>query len=243
MPEWWTYTLSDFLMFSPRTYYRLIERYNVALWPAHILTMGLGLLIFSLLRGHVAWQGRTISMILALLWAWITGAFLWARYATINWAVIYLLPLFAIEVLLLAWIGVIRGRLSFNLSADLPGILGIGLFLCSLVLYPTLGPLLGRGWRQSEVFGLAPDPTVIGTLGLALLARRERPSWELITIPVLWCLISGATLFAIASPVSWVPPTAGVLSVFGYSWLQVQRRPQVVPESPQASSSDSRWSG
>ena len=34
MPEWWTYSLSDFLMFSPRTYYRLFELHNAAIWPA-----------------------------------------------------------------------------------------------------------------------------------------------------------------------------------------------------------------
>ena len=43
MPEWWTYALSDFLLFSPRTYYRLIERHNAAVWPAQIVTLGLGL--------------------------------------------------------------------------------------------------------------------------------------------------------------------------------------------------------
>ena len=38
MSEWWTYTISDFLMFSPRTYYRMLERYNTAIWPGQILT-------------------------------------------------------------------------------------------------------------------------------------------------------------------------------------------------------------
>ena len=33
MSEWWTYTLSDFLLFSPRTYYRLFELHHRALWP------------------------------------------------------------------------------------------------------------------------------------------------------------------------------------------------------------------
>ena len=43
MSEWWTYTLSDFLLFSPRTYYRLFEIYNAAIWPAQIVALGLGL--------------------------------------------------------------------------------------------------------------------------------------------------------------------------------------------------------
>jgi hypothetical protein len=31
MSEWWTYSLWDFLLFSPRTYYRLFELYNLAI--------------------------------------------------------------------------------------------------------------------------------------------------------------------------------------------------------------------
>ena len=52
MSEWWTYSLSDFLLFSPRTYYRLFELYNLAIWPAQILALALGLAILALwLRG------------------------------------------------------------------------------------------------------------------------------------------------------------------------------------------------
>jgi hypothetical protein len=40
MPEWWTYTLSDFLLFSPRAYYRLIERHNAAVWPWQLGSVG-----------------------------------------------------------------------------------------------------------------------------------------------------------------------------------------------------------
>ena len=41
------------------------------------------------------------------------------------------------------------------------GILVAGL---GLVGYPLLAPAIGRGWRQSEVFGWMPDPTALVTL-------------------------------------------------------------------------------
>ena len=47
MPEWWTYSLADFLMFAPRTYYRLIELYNRDVWPAHLATIALGIALVS----------------------------------------------------------------------------------------------------------------------------------------------------------------------------------------------------
>ena len=45
MSEWWTYTLSDLQIFSARTYARLFETYNAAVWPAHVLALALGLLL------------------------------------------------------------------------------------------------------------------------------------------------------------------------------------------------------
>jgi hypothetical protein len=39
MSEWWSYTLSDFLLFSPRTYYRLFELHNAEWWPAHFVAV------------------------------------------------------------------------------------------------------------------------------------------------------------------------------------------------------------
>ena len=52
MPEWWTYRLSDFLMFESKTYYRLFELYNAALWPGQLLALALGLALLAL-----AWRG------------------------------------------------------------------------------------------------------------------------------------------------------------------------------------------
>ena len=37
MSEWWTYTLADFLMFSPRIYWRPFELYIVAIGPAQFV--------------------------------------------------------------------------------------------------------------------------------------------------------------------------------------------------------------
>jgi hypothetical protein len=39
MSEWWTYRPSDFLLFAPRTYYRLFELYNSEIWPLQIVAL------------------------------------------------------------------------------------------------------------------------------------------------------------------------------------------------------------
>ena len=45
MSEWWSYSLSDFLMFSARTYFRQFELLNQALWPLQLAGLGAGLLL------------------------------------------------------------------------------------------------------------------------------------------------------------------------------------------------------
>jgi Family of unknown function (DUF6064) len=202
MSEWWTYGLSDFLLFSPRTYYRLIERYNLAFWPAHVLTIGLGLGILGMLRRPTPARSRAIAAVLAALWAWVGWAFVWRRYAAINWAATYFMWLFAIEAVLLG-IGAARGWLRLRPARDAAGKIGIALLVTSVTVYPVFAVLAGRGWAQAEVFGLAPDPTVVATLGLLLLATGRARS-ALLVAPLLLCCISAATLWAMGSPEAWL---------------------------------------
>ena len=223
MPEWWTYTLSDFLLFSPRTYYRLIERHNAAVWPWHLAALGSGLAVAGLLRRRTSWQGPAVSAILAALWTWVAWVFVWNRYVAINWAAAYLIGLHAAEVLLLLWVGLVRGGLKFGWRRDAAGTIGIALFVVSLALYPVLAPLVGRGWRQTEVFGVAPDPTVLGTLGLLLLVQGP-PRWGLLAAPVLWCGVSGATLVAMGSPEAWILLPAALLAL-GAAFARGRRGP------------------
>jgi hypothetical protein len=198
MSEWWTYSLSDFLLFSPRTYYRLFELYNAAMWPLQILALALGVALLGLLLRDTAWRGRAIAAILAACWLWVAWAYLWQRYDTINWAASYFAVGFAIEALLLIWTGIVRDRLGFLSGAGPVGAAGLCIFLFALVGYPLIGPLNGRPWRQAEIFGLAPDPTAIAALGVLVAAHR--PRWSLLIIPLIWCAISAATLWTMQSP-------------------------------------------
>jgi len=213
MPEWWTYSLTDFLLFSPRTYYRLIERHNLAIWPAQLVTLALGVAIAALLQRPTGGRSRAIAGMVALLWAWVGGIFVAGRYATINWTASYFAGLFAAEVLLLGWLGVAKAGLRFGWRRDAAGLLGAVLFTGSVALYPLLAPVLGRGWTQSEVFGIAPDPTVLGTLGLLLMADgTPRSRWALLAPPMVWCLVSGTTLWAMGSPEKWILLPAAVVA-------------------------------
>src|SRR6187402_1638303 len=104
MSEWWTYRPSDFLLFAPRTYYRLFELYNTDIWPLQIAALLAGAAIWVLICNRAASSGSVIGVLLATYWLWVAWAFHWQRYATINWAAGYFAVGFAIEALLLIWI-------------------------------------------------------------------------------------------------------------------------------------------
>jgi hypothetical protein len=227
MSEWWTYTLSDFLLFSPRTYYRLIELYNAAIWPAQIAAVCVGLAIRWLLGHAEAVRGRLIAALLAACWLFVSIAFHASRYAAINWSAVYFAWAFGLEAALLIGIGLVDGRLAFGPPADSVGRAGLAIFLFALALEPAVAPLLGRGWRQAEVFGVTPDPTAVGTLGILLLAAG-RGRWVLLVVPTIWCAISGATLLAMKAPDWWLPPLAAVLALaLAVRQTLVRRRSQV----------------
>lgn len=212
MSEWWTYSLRDLLLFSPQTYYRLFELHNSAWWPLPIFTVALGvaLLVLGWRGGDRA--GRVIAVMLALAWLWIAWGFHAQRYASINLAAKYFAWAFAAQgLLLLAW-GVMGGRLKSLKSRSVQTRFGLGLLLFALFGVPLLGPLLGRNLAQAEVFGMAPDPTALATLGVLLLAHG-RHTYVLYPIPLAWCLISGATLWAMEAPDFAIMPIAALLAV------------------------------
>jgi hypothetical protein len=218
MSEWWTYHLSDFLLFSSRTYFRLFEIYNAAIWPAQLIAAGLGAAILALLRRSAARvRDRAIPAILGACWLWVAAAFLATRYATINWAAVYFAWAFGLQAAFLIWTGALRRNLSFEWPSTLASRIGLVIFLFALVLPALLAPLFGRGWRGVQIFGVAPDPTAVATLGLLLLARG-RGRGPLMMVPVLWCAITGATLLAMRAPDAWIPPAAAVITVVTALW-------------------------
>jgi Family of unknown function (DUF6064) len=224
MSEWWTYTLSDFLLFSPRTYYRLFELHNLAVWPWHLAALGLGLAVLVVWLRGAAWAGRSAAAILAACWLVVAWAYLVVRYDTINWAASYFAVAFAIEALLLLLTALVRDRLPLRPPRDVAGIAGLCLFVFALVAWPLVGALLGRPWLQAELFAVAPDPTVAATLGVLLAAERTR--WELIVVPLIWCAISGATLWAMGSPDALLPAAAALLTLALAGWTAVARHRQ-----------------
>jgi len=150
MSEWWTYSLSDFLLFSRRTYYRLFELYNVDIWPLQSVALALGCVILALFWRPRAGQGRFIAAILALCWIWVAWAFHWRHFVTINWAATYVAYAFGCEALLLIVFGVVRDDLAFA-PGSVRHRIGFALVIFAVFVEPLIAPLVGRGFSNAEI--------------------------------------------------------------------------------------------
>ncbi len=201
MSEWWTYRPEDFLLFSPRVYWRMFELHNAQFWPLHLLMFAAGFAVL-LLVPRVRAFGPWTAAILALLWIFVGWSFLWSRYAVINWVIVYLAPVFGGQALLLVFAAA-SGKFAFD-RIDTAGRAGLLLAGLGLVIYPLLAAIFARPWSSAEVFGIAPDPTAITTLGI-LLAASGRFPLLLFPVPLAWLLLSGVTLRTMGEGQGWIP--------------------------------------
>lgn len=198
MSEWWTYRLSDFLMFSPPVYWRLVERYNREAWPLHLLMLGAALLLLWLAARKPAMAGRWVAGVLAAIWLWVGWAFHHQAYAQINWAADYAAIAFALQAGLLVGLGVMRPRGAVPDTGPALRRAGLALAALAMLAYPVAGLLAGGTWARAEAFGLMPEPTALATLGLLLAAVQAHRAW-LAAIPLLSLAVGWATLWQLAN--------------------------------------------
>ncbi len=187
MSEWWTYRPSDFLMFSARTWGRLVESWNEALWPWQWAMAAMGLVMLVAAARDPRRERPWAIAVLAVAWAWVGWAFHWERFADVNTGARGFALAFGLQAVLLLALGLRPA------GAPPTAMRGVGLALALLALtYPLLAPSTGRGWAQAEVAGAMPEPTALFTAGL-LLALPQRHRGLLLVIPVLALAVGGTT--------------------------------------------------
>jgi hypothetical protein len=197
MTEWWTYRLSDFLMFSPQVYWRLVARHNAAWWPAQWIALGAVALLPLLLRSRATPLPRAALGVLALAWAWVGWAFHWSLYSEIFLGARWAAFAGAAEALLLLAVACWPHPAAVA-RPSLPAASWI--LLAAALLYPLLAPLTGHAWREAEAFGFMPEPTALATVGV-LVGLAAWPRWQralLAVTPVASLLLGAATRWLIA---------------------------------------------
>lgn len=207
MSEWWTYRPSDLLMFSARSYWRLIELTNRELWPAQLVALAAGVAVLACIAWPGVRQQRAACLLLGAGWAWVGWAYHLQRYADINTGAPYFAAAFALQALLL-WGAAVRPRAPG--AAPMRTKLGLSIAGAGLLGYPLLALAGGHGWSRMEFAGIVPDPGAVTTLGVLLALRAHPILW---LIPLAWCLVSAATLIELRVGHAWLPLAFAALPI------------------------------
>ncbi|MEJ5988570.1 DUF6064 family protein [Ramlibacter sp. PS3R-8] len=195
MTEWWTYGLSDFLMFSPQAYWRLVARHNEAGWPVQVLGQAAVLALPLLMARDAAAMRRVALLLLALAWAAVGWFFHAKLYAEIFLGAPWVAAACGVQalLLLLAALAPWHGTTSAAVRA-----FGLAL-LAVAALYPLLAPMTGHATREAEVFGWMPDPTALATIGaLCVMPMHAGTRTVLCTLPALSLALGMATRWLLA---------------------------------------------
>ena len=196
MVEWWSYGLSDFLMFSPEAYWRLVARYNAAWWPAQLAGVAGALAVLVLPHRGSPAATRAALAVLALGWAWVGWGFHAQRYSEIFLAAAWVGAACGVQALLLLAATALPAR--DRVPARGAALAGTLLVLLALA-YPLLAPASGRAWDAAEVFGFMPEPTALATVGALLVLPLAAALRVLLAIlPLLSLLLGAATRWLIA---------------------------------------------
>lgn len=212
MRDWLTYELSDLLLFSERVYWRLFELENGELWPMPLLASLAAAAALVVHNRRPGMGTRLFCGILALAWLSVGSNFVMQRYAPINWVMGYVGPVFMFQALVFAAL-VLRPAIKGAISRTALR-LGYSLILAALA-YPVLALLQGRGLSSAEVFGIAPDPTALASIGAAFLMTGHWYRLAALVLPCQWLLQSAVTLYLLNGPATLAPALGCAVSVVG----------------------------
>ena len=203
MTEWLSYSLSDFLPFSERVYFRQLELANQAVWPAHILALAAGVALAFFVYAPTSFRSRLSALLLGLAWFSSGWFFIWERYAEINWAGAHIAALFALQGAGLCLLAISKRGLGLEQQKVRSRTASALLILLVTLVYPAQSIFGAHSIQSAEVFAIAPDPTAL--LTMCVLAVAAIP-FRLVffVVPTLWCLLSALTLTAMGSHQTWI---------------------------------------
>ena len=203
--------------------------YNAAIWPSQVVALVLGLIAIVALSRRWPIATRLIPAILALMWAVNGIGYHFLFFAAINPAAPLFAGFFVAQAILLAASAMSPTGLRFETGRDFRTVMGAGFIAYAMALYPVIGIWAGHGLMKGPMFGVAPCPTTIFTIGMLLMARGRRVAW-LAIIPLLWSLIGLAAAWQLGIPEDVALPVAGAVLLMALV-LDAFRRPHRLGKS------------
>jgi uncharacterized protein DUF6064 len=196
--------------FTVEQFFGVFVAYNAAIWPAQIAAYALGLLAVAALWRPGTASSRLILATLALMWAFNGFAYHLGFFAPINSLAKVFAALFVVQAGLLANMVSWAPHVEFGVSANARTAVGCALIAYAMVIYELLGLMVGHGGMKGPLFGVAPCPTTIFTIGLLLLGRGRSVAL-LSAIPLLWAAIGSSAAVMLGVPEDYGLAVAGII--------------------------------
>ncbi len=194
--------------FTIEQFLGVFAAYNTAIWPVQIVAYILGLAAVAALWLKWRLTRRLIPSILAIMWAMNAIGYHYLFFSAINPAATLFAGFFLLQAVLLAASAVSAKAMRFETRRDFRSIAGAAFIIYAMLIYPILGVWAGHGLMKGPMFGVAPCPTTIFTIGMLLLARGRRVAL-LSIIPLLWSLVGLAAALQLGIPEDFALPAAG----------------------------------
>ena len=203
-------------------FFNIIALYNLTFWPITLLTILLGLVaIFFVFKKNV-YSDRLIVLILAFIWFWVGIIFGFVFYG--PWTpLVFGFPfpgfgyfyavIFTLQGIIFLYFGVYRKALSFKFETNILAILGSILILYAIAFYWLVGFATGYPYPFYPIFGTAPCPVVIFTIGLFLWTDK-RISPIVLILPTVYGLMAFIPVFAFGIYADIVLFISGFISLY-----------------------------
>jgi hypothetical protein len=194
--------------FTIEQFLGVFAAYNYAIWPIQLLAYGLGLIAVSALWFRTTLAAQLILSILALMWAVNGVGYHFLFFAEINPLAKGFAAFFVLQSILFAVCVLVPSDLRFEMRRNFRSAAALSFIVYALLIYELLGCWAGHGLMAGPLFGVAPCPTTIFTIGMLLLARGGWVVW-LSIIPLLWSLVGLAAALQLGIPEDFGLQVAG----------------------------------
>lgn len=202
--DWLSYSLQDFIMFSPEVLLRLTARANHELWPWLPFLWAVAVSIpFLAISPRERLRRMAVSLV-GVSWIICGYVYLVRLYGPINWPATYF-----------GWAFVLQGLAVLLLAATAnktararPGVALV--WIVAVIALPGIAAYEAEDWQAAAFFSLSPEVTA--SVSLLLLTSLARPwSWLISIIPLLWCVFASLVFWGLGLYLMLVIPVLAVV--------------------------------
>jgi hypothetical protein len=209
--------------FTVAQFFAVFADYNAAIWPLQIVAYGLGGVAVITLWTRGPLSNQIIPSVLAVMWALNGIGYHFLFFSEINPIANASALLFLLQAILFAASGMLLNDFRFDVRLNFKSVAGLLFIVYALLIYGILGYGAGHGLMAGPLFGVAPCPTAIFTIGMLILARGKWVVW-LSIIPILWSLIGVAAALQFGVPEDLALPVAGAVLMVVVAMDRVRKR-------------------